>query len=321
MRQLPAPAPERAAPLAILAVLCLVLSSACASTGAGGGIPAEPRRIVVLWQPTLAAVTQLGFRPVGTAADSLDRLRPYLPAGYDRSGLRSVSTGGSAADLDPEKIIALKPDLVIGAATGNQRQAEIRSRIEEFVPVRLLPWQGNGSWRRHLRDVAEVLGAQRRADQIVADYRGRVREAKAALRPRRGETASLVRIQQPGQFRLETPASFDGQVLADLGVRQPPAGREPDPGRDYRSISGENLNRADADSIFVLPNTSNEGTASAITSNPLWPQLSAVRAGRAYQVDYAYWGAATYVGAYRIIDDVRAALTGPPKPNTLQRVG
>jgi len=91
--------------------------------GAKIAVPQTPKRIVVLWQPTLAAVTELGFRPVGATGDATANhgLAPYLPADYQTKSLTIVSNSSAPDDINLEKVSSLRPDLIIGVATGNKQ--------------------------------------------------------------------------------------------------------------------------------------------------------------------------------------------------------
>jgi ABC-type Fe3+-hydroxamate transport system substrate-binding protein len=277
-------------------------------------VPEHPKRIVVLWQPTLAAVTELGFHPVGTAGEKGDDLAPYLPAGYPTKSLMLVSNTTAPDDINVEKVSALKPDLIIGVATGNKKQTAIAGDLRKIAPTAILNWAGSSSWRQHFTDVATVLGAQKKASAVVADYQNRIKQAKQQLHDTARTSVSIVRIQSPSELRFETPASFPGAVAGDLGFTRPKAQRTPDSGKDFRSESPERLNDADGDLLFVLPDVDNSGSAGVVQHSPLWTTLTAVRNKKAFAVDYDYWGATDYFGAFRIVDDVVKAATGDMQP-------
>lgn len=312
---------------AVVAITALpLLAAACGGSDSGAekakqrtvsvagksvSVPERPHRIVVLWQPTLAAVTALGFSPVGTVGEPGGGLEPYLPADFPARKLTVVS---SSSDLDLEKISRLDPDLILGVSTGNGAQTALLPKLKKLAPTVLLPWTGTGSWRQHVADVGAVLGAAKKAQQIIADYRAHVARVKAAVGNPGAHSVSLIRVQDSSELRLESPESFDGSVLADVGFSRPALERNPDPDRDFVSVSYERLGDSDADVVFAIPNLSNGGTAKNLQDSPLWPTLRAVREQKAYAVDYAYWGASDYIGADRILDDVQKAFSGRLEP-------
>jgi ABC-type Fe3+-hydroxamate transport system substrate-binding protein len=55
-------------------------------------------------------------------------------------------------------------------------------------------------------------------------------------------------------------------------------------------------------------NPQNEDDWKTIQGDPLWQGLNATKAGKVFTFNYAWWGAANYYGAYRMLDDVKAAL-------------
>ncbi|HVX46046.1 MAG TPA: iron-siderophore ABC transporter substrate-binding protein [Mycobacteriales bacterium] len=314
----------------LIAVTALALTAtACGNSASGSddekqrsveiagksvSVPQSPHRIVVLWQPTLAAVTQLGFTPVGTVADSTGAdhgLKPYVPPDFPISKLTVIS---AASEINLENVSRLHPDLIIGASTGNQAQTAILPKLKKIATTVLLPWAGSSSWRQHLTDVGKLLGVPGKAQKIVAAYRAHLARVKAAVGRPAATTVSLIRIQDASELRLETPESFDGSVLADIGFARPRLERKPDPDRDFVSVSYERLGDSDADVVFAIPNLSNGGTAGKLRDNPLWPTLRAVKNKKAFAVDYAYWGATDYIGADRILDDVQKAFTGKLAP-------
>ena len=275
-------------------------------------VPDSPQRIVVLWQPTLAAVTELGFHPVGATGDATAEhgLAPYLPANYQTKSITIVSNSSAPDDINLEKVSSLRPDLIIGVATGNKKQTGLAPDLKKIATTVILNWTGSSSWQQHFTDVAAVLGAQAKAAGVVKDYKSRIAKARTQISDPAKTEVSIVRVQSPSELRLETPVSFPGIVAADLGFSRPATQQKPDSGKDFASVSPERLSDADGDLLFALPNLDNSGTAKVIESNPLWKTLTAVKAHKAFAVDYAYWGATDYYGAFRIIDDIVNAATG-----------
>lgn len=285
--------------------------------GANGDVevPAEPKKIVALWRPTLSALVQLGHRPVGAIGDpgTADHgWAPYLPDGDDPSTIQLISASSSPEDVNLEQLQKLDPDLIIGTATSNEDQQALLPKLSQIAPTVLVEWTGTGSWRDHLTDVAKVVGAEDEAREIVADYDKRVNEVKTAVGDPSAIEVSLIRVQRDDELRFETVASFPGQILADVGFKRPANQQQPAGDKDFLSVSPERLLDADAPVVFVLPNADNGQTArkNAALNNPLWKNLQAVKANKAFTVDYAYWGASNYYGAYRILDDVKKSLAG-----------
>lgn len=286
-------------------------------TGASGEveIPARPERIVALWPSTLAAVVQLGFDPVGAVGDPQVHdggLAAYAPEEYPLEGVTVVA---SPTDLNVRQVADLEPDLIIGIDAAEQ--ARHQTELSEIAPTVLLPWAGPESWQDHFAAVAALFGdeAQAAAEQVAADYRGRVEELRETLGSRAAQVeVSLMRLETPEEVLLGTSRSFSGSVIADLGLEQPPAQQPRNPNNAYLSAGHAQLvPTADGDVIFMMHDDSEgqaEEAVAAATGSPEWQQLSAVQRDRDVSVDYEHWGAPSYVAAHRILDDVEAAFTG-----------
>jgi iron complex transport system substrate-binding protein len=283
-------------------------------------IPASPERIAVLWRPTLAAVTQLGHDVVGTMGtpgQAGQGLAPFLPENTEGADLTLVTSSPVEDDVNIEELATAEPDLIIGVSTPLGTQAEMADHLEAIAPTVLLEWEGTGSWRGHLAEVAEILDARDEAEEAVAAYDAAVEQARTDLAEADVDPAStelsLVRLQSDTEIRLETPESFPGQIVEDLGFVRPDTQLEGDGDTDFIPHSYENLDQADGDAVFVLAG-SGYPDAPDTFSDRLWANLDAVQDERLYRVDYDFWGSANYHGAHRIIEDVTAALTGEADP-------
>lgn len=314
--------PRRLAPLALLAAAVTALT-ACGDDGSSAAagddqathtvthaqgeteVPDDPQRIAVLWRPTLSALVDLGFDPVATGAELADGadLAPFLPEGYAVDGLEFV---GTAREPNIEALAAADPDLILTAEVDGA--ADTYESLSQIAPTVSLTWEGTGSWRSHVTEVAEALQVPDRADEIVAAYDERVQEVRDAVGDPGAVEVSLVRVQAADVLRLETPASFPGQVLDDVGFARPDGQLEPDADRDYIEISLELIPEADGDVVFVLANGENAAARETITASQLWQNLPAAQRGDVIDADYTVWGSSTYRGAHSILDDIETAL-------------
>src|SRR5690606_477722 len=265
-------------------------------TGANGEVevPADPQRVGVLWRPTLAAATRLGADVAGTAGDpgGDGGLAPFLPPDADGADLEIVSTSSAEDEIDLEKVGAAGPDLIIGVDTENGAQAGMLPELEAIAPTVLLEWTGTESWRGHLAEVGEVLNRQDEAEQAGRECADAVAAARTRIEEAEGDPAgievSLLRLQSAQEVRIETPASFSGGIADDIGLARPEAHAEADADRDFISESYENLERADADVLFVMSGSGYPDAPDTFTGG-VWSELGAVRDERVYAVDYDAW--------------------------------
>jgi iron complex transport system substrate-binding protein len=302
------------------ALLALALTAACGQGPADEGdgaaqtrtvrhamgsaeLPVQPERLAVLWRPTLSAVVQLGLRPVasmGEADQPNHGLAPYLPAGYRTQDLAIVA---SPREINLEQVAAARPDAII-ATDAIVESKSTYDKLSQIAPTVILTWTGTESWRAHLTATADALGLRGKADQAARQYQDRAVAVRRNLGDPRRTQVSLVRIQTAEEIRVETPRSFPGQVLADIGFARPGNQTTADPDRDYISLSLERIPDAGGDAIIVMHASDKADAWQAIRTNPLWERLPAAQGNRVFAVNYDNWGASNYYAAHRILDDI-----------------
>ena len=223
--------------VAIAAIVTLALSVACGGLPpettrppeAGGGnihsschtvshaegetcVPLEPQRVVALGN--LEYVLALGVQPIGS--DDVTSPKAYLKDQVE--GIANVG-GGNAPSL--EKILTLKPDLILG---GDYLDLSYQA-MSQIAPTVVLPFEHSGEWKRFFRDTAIVLNRTDQAEQVMVDYRDRIDQFKQAMG---GEgrlnkiEVSIVRVY-PDRVNLYLKDSFCGTILADAGLSRPPS--------------------------------------------------------------------------------------------------
>lgn len=258
-------------------------------------IPAPPQRLVVLDTGELDSVTAFGLTAVGAVRAPVDDgLLGYLEP--KAAGTQLV---GTITEPNLEQVAALRPDLILSSRI---RHEALYPKLSQIAPTVFTETVGV-VWKENLRVHAEALGFESRAERMLADYEARAvevgRRAAAGGPP---PTISVVRFLA-GEIRLYQKASFIGTILSDARLPRPSA-QDVDGFR--LSISPEQVELADGDVIVVTTyGAADETTKPAITTNPVWSQLSAVRAGRVYEMDDDHW--MTGIGiqaANRVLDDI-----------------
>ena len=117
-------------------------------------IPINPQRLVTLSDFTLHHALVLGVKPIGHAFDGWrDKVPPYLTG--RRNEIEALEEIGTEAQPDLEKILDLKPDLIIGSAWVR----EAYPLLSQIAPTVLdgVESAHNSGWREHFDFVAEAL--------------------------------------------------------------------------------------------------------------------------------------------------------------------
>lgn len=226
-----------------------------------------PLRIVTLAPALTESVCALGAcaRLVGT-----DRHSNWPEP------VRALPKLGVLEDVQVERIVALRPDLVL--ATASVRTV---ARLEQLgLPVAQLEPRTLGDTRRVLELVARLLGEPAAAAVAWQSVQTRIDEAAGRVPAAwRGQRAYLEVASTP---YAAGEASFAGELLARLGLRNiVPAALGPFP-----QLSPEFVLREQPDLIVAT-----REALAGMSSRPGWPALRALRQGRACGLEPAAWDA------------------------------
>jgi iron complex transport system substrate-binding protein len=207
-------------------------------------------------------------------------------------------------DVQPnlEKLLALKPDLILGS---DSSQEQTYDRLSQIAPTVLT--QGSGewtpnTWKEDFELYAEALGKTDVAEQILQNYNQRINDFKEQMGDRLSRTRVSVLHFEPGQVRIYMKASYIGGVLQDCGLPRP-ASQDKDEWSQL--ISLEQLSDVDGDVIFVTEINPQETSYQEFINNPLWQQLKAVQSNQVHEVNYRYWiGGAGPISSNLVLDDL-----------------
>jgi iron complex transport system substrate-binding protein len=269
-------------------------------------VPKAAQRIVTL-DPllTLGMFFELGVPVLATTYP-----------GIQDDGLRKAAEAAKVADVghpyEPslERILALKPDLIIG---GSYVHAGLHDKLSRIAPTLLID---HVDWKTHLRLVARIGGRAERAEADLAAYEKRA----AAIKARMPDLKLSAVWVKPDGFNvfLDGPAAYAPYaVLREAGVKRTAYETTSDGTVDKRP-DWEEIAALDGDVLFyVVTSGTNETPDDELTAetiaNPLWQLLPAVRAGRSYRVDRATWmGFHGAVSAQRVLDDVERFILAKP---------
>nr|WP_228037822.1 iron-siderophore ABC transporter substrate-binding protein [Nodosilinea sp. LEGE 06152] len=266
-------------------------------------VPNQPQRVITLSVPSLGDAIALGVKPIATIV-YFDEPPPYLA-----EHLNSIQTLGQEEQPSLEKIVALKPDLIIGTKYSAET---IYSQLAQIAPTVVDDWEGYPSWRGHFGFVADVLGKSDLAQEVWSRYYQRIESLKTALEKKQQNLEVSFVHTCCGTIDLDLKNSFNGSILADAGLRRPPA-QAVDGG--IVKLSEERLMDIDGDVLFVATDGSEAAeTMAKLKQNPLWQQLRAVQNDRVYSVNYPTWRGGNPLAADGVIDDLFTYLVEDTPP-------
>ncbi|VTU30459.1 Vitamin B12-binding protein precursor [Variovorax sp. PBL-H6] len=244
--------------LAGLLALCAFTAHAVVVTDERGvrvDLPRPPQRIVTLLPSLTESVCTLG---------ACDRL-----VGVDRysnwpEAVRALPQVGGGIDPNVEAIVALKPDVVLIAAS-----SRVTQRLETLgLKVLVLEPRSHADVRRVLNVLDQVLGSTD-AQRVWQAIDASVSAATQSLPP--GISRARVYFEVNNAPYAASESSFIGETLARLGVKNiVPASLGPFP-----KLNPEYVVRADPDLIMV-----GARSAQGLERRPGWGGIRAVREGR-----------------------------------------
>lgn len=249
------------------------------STGTEVRLPRHPKRVVFLNASNLEIFTSIGGKAVGKVT-SPSYPKDILPQ------LADIPEIGMIHAPNLEKIMSLKPDLLIG--TNVPFHVMLRKPMEVAgVPVYLNMINSYEDVLNtitlfgRLADREEQAEAKRK--QIESDYA----ELTAGVQPN-GGPKTLIIFGSPDSFSMSTDKSFAGDLLRRLGGQNVAAEAGKDKDSSYLPLSMEYLTKQNPDVIMVI--TMGDGAAvmqklrQDMRANAVWNEISAVQNGRVYQL-------------------------------------
>ncbi len=269
-------------------------------------VPASPSRIVVL-DPfyNLGMGLELGLPLVGA---------PLMTA--QDADLRTAAEKASVIDIGDarqpslERIVDLKPDLIIGDAT---LHAQVRGMFEKIAPTILIDVR---NWKDHLRVLADITGRNHAAATLLNDYEVRV----AALRERAPRfPVSVLRVTPTGfHVYVSGPASYAPYaVLREAGIDRTAYETVTD-NTAFKRPGWEEIGLLDGKILLYVvvsgyDQVPDDALEAATVKNPFWQMLPAVQAGRSHRVDRRTWmGFSGVASAHRVLDDIERYIVKSP---------
>lgn len=216
-------------------------------------VPAHPLRIVSVHSWSTESLFDLGLTPVGVEDSGANYVPPRYLKGWKAAA--KVSTG---ADLDYERIAALKPDLIVGVDVPYLSKAY--QRLSAIAPTAFASFRESDSWTAYPDATASFVNRTAQLARLKKKYADRI----AAVRAAEGAKLSGSRwdvIQggfDSGNYWIYGPSSPVGDILARLGARFASATAAVDKGAT-KSVSYE---RADllTDADHLVYYTNNDGS-------------------------------------------------------------
>lgn len=256
----------------LLLAISLAFIAGCArrpktyTDGLGRTVSLEetPKRIVSLSPALTEAVFSLG------AGDRLVGVSTFCNRPEEALDIEKV---GDAFTLNTEKLVSLKPDLVLVAGSRDYETQVEKDLARLGIPA----WvSGPSTVAEVLEDIkalSEVLGVEKKGDELVAALSRELDAVRAAFPE--GQEKPKVFITFDSELWTSGGGSFiDDVITAAGGINVAGEVKE-----QYLQLSMEDLLAKDPDIILVaIP----EEMAEALAARPGWSSLRAVKEGKVF---------------------------------------
>jgi iron complex transport system substrate-binding protein len=267
-------------------------------------IPETPQRVVALGgQHIMLPLFELGFTNIIGAVGTIEgSAEPFFERmqDYDTSGVTFVGERGTP---DPEIILGLQPDLIIG----NQWDIpeEVYDTYAQIAPTVVIETHTRPI-RESVKELGELVGLTDQADELEARYVAEVTKLRDTLGDPAEYDFSIIAFQGNGQFSVDPVG-----VLTDLGVTLPAAHVAAIESEDAaNTFSIEELPNFDGDVILVRYWSSDHGAQgiefieTLPDVRPLWQTLQAVERSQVYEIPTEEWYGQAYQPLFNMVSDL-----------------
>ncbi|WP_375106244.1 ABC transporter substrate-binding protein [Lysinibacillus fusiformis] len=238
-------------------------------------IPAQPQRVAA--DQYMGQLLKLGIIPIGVREGMLTE-GWIEKSGIPQETLDKIENLGNFP-MNPEKLIMLEPDLIIGSIEKNIEQYE-KIGTTVFIPY----WEelSTAGPLEKFRRIAEVFGKEQEAEEWIKGYERKVEDAREQIEGiiKEGETVSIVQLSPTGLFVLAAEGGNYGSNTIYQMLKLPPTEQALNMKEGFENISLEVLPEYLGDHVFVYVNSQED--AEEILNSPIWQGAPAVKNGNVY---------------------------------------
>jgi iron complex transport system substrate-binding protein len=258
-------------------------------------VPRQPQRIIALgisW--TLDPVLALGLKPIATNTYNYGGGN-YFP-GLSDAEVAGIETVGSENQPSLERVLRLKPDLVIALDLDPRLYEPISviapTVVGEFDKIKF-------SFKDNFRSLAQLLNRQEEAEKVLNRYEDKVRRLRRLLESQSQKPEVSVIYHVGGQFQSPASEAICFQVLNDLNVPIKSVFLNQS---EYLPVSIEVISEYDADILFIVD--FDNKPSSYFLQNPLIASLKSAKNQQVYAVGADIWFSYGPLGVDKLLDEL-----------------
>lgn len=270
-------------------------------------IQGTPLRVVTLYQGAADVALALGVKPVGIVESWVQKpLYNYL-----RADLGDTPIVGLETQPNLEEIAKLNPDLIIASKI---RHEKIYDQLSQIAPT--VTHETVFKFKETVELMGLALNKVEESENLLADWDERVADFKVKAQAKFGDEwpISISVLNFRTDHARIYVSGFAGDILTELGFTRPDSQRiaAEEGNVVVKLTTKESIPSMNADIFFTFVADGHNSDAEAIqrtfdewTGHPLWANLDAVKANRAYIVDEVAWNmAGGYTSALEMLDQI-----------------
>ena len=208
---------------------------------------------------------------IGTAnSDAYDYTK--YPAYLEKTLKNAEILGYSMQDkMDVEKILALKPDLIIISSV----QEKMYQQLSKAAPTVMLKL-AQTDWKEDVKAVAKIMHKEDAAKKWLDQYEKKAAEKGKEIKKVMGDDKTYLSIlASGGQIFVYDKAGIGSILYDDMGLKRP-KGLPKQKDISLPVVSYEGLASIEADYILAV---GTKDDMAALKKNSVWKQLRAVNQG------------------------------------------
>lgn len=239
-------------------------------------IPAKTERIVVTGSmESMEDAILLGVKPVG--AMTVGGKFPEL----FKDVTDQAEAIGEKAQPNVEKIMTLKPDIILGSSKFPPEVMEKLNKVKVTIPVSHIAT----NWEANLNLLAELTGKQDKAKEEIEKYKKNAAAAKEKIGTSLQDKKVMAMRVRSGSINIFPSTVFLNETLyTDLGLAIP--AEEIKQTKTAQIISLEKLSEINPDYLFVQfseeENAEKPKAFEDLQKNPIWQSLEAVKNNKVF---------------------------------------
>ncbi|MBI2874205.1 MAG: cobalamin-binding protein [Firmicutes bacterium] len=226
-------------------------------------VAAKPQRIVSLVPSNTEILFALGLGNRVVGVSNFDNYPPEVA---------QIEKVGDAFKADYEKLVSLKPDLVLSA-----RGSIVDELTKLGITVVVVDAPDLSAVAGSIRFLGKVTGAAREAEKVAAEFEGKI-QAVASVTEKIGDADRPLVYFEVSQNPLWTigPGSFMFDLVKMAGGKN----LFPDARQPYLEVGDEEVvSRNPGFVLLTFPYMKD------VLARPAWAAVSAVKTGKVYEVD------------------------------------